>query len=197
VADTEGHTLWTVRSALPEAEAMNPVLVSDVAYSVEHDLTDERLTANTSTFLLCKARPVIHGLAKYWPDCTRNEVGFIAHHRLFQQVADRDGFKPSVLLSADLLDRPAQATRAFCHAGGIDFKPEALAWDAGDRHEVSWYGEGTGPCHDTLCKSTGVQRQTTAYPPLEEMPRLVGSYEEALPLYEDLLAHAFPIELAC
>lgn len=61
---------------------------------------------------------------------------------------------------------------------------------------MSWYGEGTAPCHDTLRKSTGIQRQTTTYPLLEEMRRLVGLYEEALPLREDLLAHAFPIELA-
>ena len=196
MAGTEGLSLWTVWSSLAEAEAINPVLAKDVAYSVEHDLTDERLTGTTSTFLLCEPRRVIHGLAKFWPDCTRDEVGFIALHRLFQQVADRDDFGPPVLLSADLLDRPAQATRAFCHAGGIDFKPEAREWDAGARHEVSWYGEGTGPCHDTLRKSTSIQRQTTAYPLLEEMPRLVGFDKEALPLCEHLLANAFPIEEA-
>ena len=80
--------------------------------------------------------------------------------------------------------------------GGIDFKPEALEWDAGARHEGSWYGEGTGPCHDTLRKSTTIQRQTTAYPLLEEMPSLVGFDKEALPLCEHLLANAFPIEEA-
>ncbi len=177
-----------------EADAMNPVFVKDFAYSVEHDLNDARLAGITSTFLLRDPRRVIQGLANYWPDCTREEVGFVALHRLFHRVADRDGVAPPLLLSADLLDRPAQATRAFCHAVGIDFRPDALEWDAGDRREVSWYGEGTGPWHDTLRESTGIQKPRTTYPPLEETPRLVELYEEALPLYEDLLAHALPVE---
>ena len=79
---------------------------------------------------------------------------------------------------------------------GIDFRPDALEWDAGDRREVSWYGEGTGPWHDTLRESTGIQKPTTTYPPLEKTPRLVELYEEALPLYEGLLAHALPVEVA-
>ena len=196
VPDTEGLSFSAVWSSLAEAEAKNPVFVKEFAYSVEHDLSDKRLAGITSTFLLRDPRRVIQGLAKYWPDCTRDEVGFIALHRLFHRVADRDGVAPPVLLSADLLDRPAQATRAFCHAVGIDFRPGALEWDAGDRREVSWYGEGTGPWHDTLRESTGIQKPTTTYPPLEETPRLVELYEEALPLYEDLLAHALPVEIA-
>ena len=116
VADTEGLSFSAVWSSLAEAEAKNPVFVKEFAYSVEHDLSDERLAGITSTFLLRDPRRVIQGLAKYWPDCTRDEVGFIALHRLFHRVADRDGVAPPVLLSADLLDRPAQATRAFCDA---------------------------------------------------------------------------------
>jgi hypothetical protein len=194
VPDTEGLSFSAVWSSLTEADAMNPVFVKDFAYSVEHDLNDARLAGITSTFLLRDPRRVIQGLANYWPDCTREEVGFVALHRLFHRVADRDGVAPPVLLSADLLDRPAQATRAFCHAVGIDFRPDALEWDAGDRREVSWYGEGTGPWHDTLRESTGIQKPRTTYPPLEETPRLVELYEEALLLYEDLLAHALPVE---
>ena len=60
---------------------------------------------------------------------------------------------------------------------------------------MSWYGEGTGPWHDTLRESTGIQKPTTTYPPLEETPQLVELYEEALPLYEDLMAHALPVEV--
>lgn len=115
VLETEGLSFSAVWSSLAEAEAMNPVFVKGFAYSVEHDLTDERLAGITSTFLLRDPRRVIQGLANYWPDCTRDQVGFVALHRLFHRVANRDGVAPPVLLSADLLDRSAQATRAFCH----------------------------------------------------------------------------------
>ena len=146
-------------SSLVEAEAINPVFVKDFAYSVEHDLTDEQLAGITSTFLLRDPRRVIEGLAKYWPDCARDEVGFVALHRLFDRVANGVGVAPPVLLSADLLDRPAQAIRTFCHAVGIDFRPDALEWDVGDRREVSGYGEGSGSWHDIRCESAGVQNR--------------------------------------
>jgi hypothetical protein len=48
-----------VWSSLAEDESMNPVFVKDFAYSVEHDLTDERLAGITSTFLLRDPRRVI------------------------------------------------------------------------------------------------------------------------------------------
>ena len=63
--------------------------------------------------------------------------------------------------------------------------------DAGDRSEVSWYGEGTGPWHDTLRESTGIQRPKTEYPPLEDNQRLFEMYERALPLFNDLYEHRF------
>ena len=55
---------------------------------------------------------------------------------------------------------------------------------------MSWYGEGSGPWHDILYESPGIQKPATTYPPLEESPRLVELYEEALPLLEVMLAHA-------
>lgn len=49
--------------------------------------------------------------------------------------------------------------------------------------------------HETLRESTGIQKPKTTYPPLEATPRLVELYEEALPLDQDLLAHALPVEV--
>ena len=126
VPDTEGLSFSAVWSSLVEAEAINPVFVKDFAYSVEHDLTDERLAGITSTFLLCDPRRVIQGLAKHLPDCARDDLGFVALPRLFHRVANGVGVAPPVLLSADLLDRPAQAIRTCCHAVGIDFRLNAL-----------------------------------------------------------------------
>lgn len=186
---TPGLSFASVWETLDAAAAAGSVFVKDFAYSVEHDLSDARIDAMVHTFLVRDPRRVIQGLANHWPDCTSDEVGFVALHRLFNRIADRTGTPPPVLSSTDLLDDPAAATRAYCDAVGIDFRPEALAWDEGERSEVSWYGEGTGPWHDTLRRSTGIQKPSTVYPPLEDDPRLVELYEEALPLYEELVAH--------
>lgn len=193
VEPTPGLSFGSVWTSLHEAATAGPVFVKEFAYSVEHDLDDERLAGIRSTFLIRDPRRVIQGLAKHWPDCTTEEVGFLALHRLFTRVAERDGAAPPVLSSADLLDHPAAATRAYCDAVGIEFVPDALEWEAGERSEVSWYGQGTGPWHDSLRQSTGIQKPKTTYPPLEDDPRLVELYEEALPLYEEMLTHALPL----
>ena len=107
MADTEGLSFSAVWSSLAEAEDFKPVFVKDFAYSVEHELTNERLADITSAFLR-EPRRVIQELTKYWPACTRDEVGFTALHRLFHRIADRDGEAPPLLLSADLLKHPGK-----------------------------------------------------------------------------------------
>lgn len=173
-----------------ELTAAAPAFVKDFAYSVEHELGETELAALTHTFLVRDPERVIQGLARHWPDCTWEEVGFESLHRLFQRVADRDGAVPPVISSADLLDDPAGTVNAYCRAVGIPFVAEAMEWESGERREVSWYGEGTGPWHDDLRASTGIQRSTTEYPPLGDDPRLVELHQRAVPLYEDLASHA-------
>ena len=113
VADTEGLSYASVWNQLEAADANGKVFVKDFAYSVEHELTDERLAGITSTFLIRDPRRVIQGLANHWPDCTSDEVGFTALHRLFHRIADREGVAPPVLSSADLLDHPAKFARQW------------------------------------------------------------------------------------
>ena len=89
---------------------------------------------------------------------------------------------PVVIPSDDLLDLPEDTTRAYCAAVGIPFLAEALSWEAGERPEVGWYGEGAEPWHDDL-------RATTEYSPLDCDQRLVELLERSTPHYEALLAH--------
>ncbi len=165
------------------------VFVKDFAYSVEHHLDEGKLAAMTHSFLVRDPRRVIQGLARHWPDCTYEEVGFESLWRLFERIAERDGSPPVVIASDDLLDRPEDTTRAYCAAVGIPFLAEALSWEEGERPEVGWYGEGTGPWHDDLRASTGISRPTTEYPPIDDDPRLVEMLERSTPHYEALLAH--------
>ena len=183
-----GHTYAAVWNQLTAAEN---VFVKDFVYSVEHTLTDEMLETMTHTFLIRDPKRVVQGLARHWPDCTWDEVGFESLNRLFHRICDRDGRPPPVMYSGDLLDNPAGTARAYCNAVGIPFVAEALEWEAGDRSEVSWYGEGTGPWHDNLRESTGIQKPTTTYPPLEDSPRLYELYERAVPLFDEMRQYCF------
>jgi len=186
-----GHSYASVWSGLAAQADKTDVFVKDFVYSVEHDLDDDKLTAMTHTFLIRDPQRVVQGLAKHWPDCTFEEVGFESLHRLFHRIAERDGTAPPVMFSGDLIDDPEGTARAYCAAAGIPFIAEALSWESGDRSEVSWYGEGTGPWHDQLRQSTGIVEPKTDYAPLEDSPRLLEFYERSLPFFNDLLAHTF------
>ena len=184
-----GHNYGAVwRDLAARAERSN-VFVKDFVYSVEHDLDDAKLDAMTHTFLVRDPRRVIQGLARHWPDCTFEEVGFDSLHRLFGRVADRTGAIPPVMASEDLVEDPAGTTMAYCRAVGIDFVEKALSWEEGDRSEVSWYGEGTGPWHDNLRQSTGIAKPSTSYPPLEDDTHLLDFYERSLPHHAALWEH--------
>ena len=192
VESKPGHTFAAVWADLVSGTATGrDVFVKDFAYSVEHDLDDDKLDAITHTFLIRDPLRVVQGLAKHWPDCTFEEAGFDSLHRVFHRVADRTGQIPPVMYSGDLLDDPAGTTRAFCASVGIPYVASALEWDAGDRSEVGWYGEGTGPWHDNLRASTGIQKPTTEYPSLDDNPRLHEIYERCVPLFDELKQHAF------
>ncbi|MEM7094409.1 MAG: sulfotransferase family protein [Actinomycetota bacterium] len=189
VAAKPGHNYAATWTELTETATAGPVFVKDFVYSFEFAFDHTKLSAMTHTFLIRDPKRVIQGLAKHWPDCTWQEVGFESLHRLWRHLGDRDGVAPPVMSSADLLDDPAGTARAYCQAVDIPFIAEALEWEAGDRDEVSWYGEGSGPWHDNLRASTGIQKPKTEYPPLEQTPHLMEFYERALPLYEEMLAH--------
>lgn len=193
VSARPGHTYDAVWNELIGQATAEHVFVKDFAYSVEHSLTDGRLDAMTHTFLVRDPVRVVQGMAKHWPDCTWDEVGFESLHRLFHRIADRDGQAPPVMMSDALLDRPVATAEAYCNAVGIEFRPEALEWEAGDRSSVSWYGEGSGPWHDNLRASTGIQRPKTAYPPLDDTPRLAELAERARPLYKELSTYALEL----
>ncbi len=185
-----GHSYATVWAELTARADSGNVFVKDFAYSVEHDLDDDKLDVMTHAFLIRDPLRVVQGLARHWPDCTFEEAGFESLHRLFQRATDRLGRVPPVMYSGDLLDDPTGTTRAFCAAVGIPFLAEALAWEAGDRSEVAWYGEGTGPWHDNLRASTGIQHPATEYPSLDDNPRLFEIYERCMPLFDELRRHA-------
>ncbi len=193
VAPKPGHSYASVWQDLVSQAGEASIFLKDFAYSVEHFIDESMLETMTHSFLVRDPYKVIQGLANHWPDCSFDEVGLESLARLFDRIAERDGAAPPVMASQDLLANPAATTAAYCAAVGIEFKPEALEWEPGERSEVSWYGEGTGPWHDSLRQSAGIRPQKTSYPPLEDNPRLMDLYQRALPHYEHLLQYKLNI----
>ncbi len=188
VAPTEGLSYAATWETLSTTAESGPVFIKDFVYSVEHALDDDMLATMTHSFLLRDPERVIQGLSKHWPDCTWEECGFESLHRLFHRIADRDGTAPPLIESGDLLADPPAIIQAWCEAVRIRYIDDALTWEPGERKEVSWYGEGTGPWHDGLRESSGFAVPTSTYPPIED-PRLVELHERARVLYDELAAH--------
>ena len=85
------------------------------------------------------------------------------------------------MYSADLLDDPEGTARAYCAAVGIAFDAAALTWEPGDRREVSWYGEGSGPWHDTLRASSGIAEADDELPTAGGEPTPAGDVRALRP----------------
>ena len=194
VAPKPGHNYDNVWTDLRTQSQTANVFLKDFAYSIAHFVNDDVLDRMTHSFLIRNPRKVIQGLHHHWPDCTFEEVGFESLHALFERIAEKYDAPPPVIHSTDLLSNPQATTEAYCKAVGIEFIGKALSWDSGERNEVSWYGEGTGPWHDSLRDSTGIAPQKSNYPPLEDNPRLIELYERSLPHYNALLAQCLKID---
>lgn len=193
VAAKPGHTYAAVWGEILKRAETEKVFIKDFAYSVQHMMDDAFLEACDHSFLVRDPKRVIPALHHHWPDFTQEEVGFDSLAALFDRLTVRDGAPPPVIESNDLLSDPNGTTEAYCRAVGIPFIEDALSWEAGERKEVSWYGEGTGPWHDNLRESTGIKPQKSKYPPIEENADLMNIYQTCAPHYEALCAQKLSV----
>lgn len=139
------------------------------------------------TFLIRDPAKVLPSIYAQWQDFTMDETSFSALHRVFDLVVQRYGQIPPVIDSDDLLDDPSGTVRAYCARVGIEFIPEALEWQEGDRTEVRWYG---GQWHDSLSASTGLRRRPRSHDvALHEVPFLREMYARCRPHYDALAEH--------
>ena len=194
VAARSGHTYAAVWEDILKRSETEKVFIKDFAYSVWHMMDEAFLAACDHSFLIRDPKRVIPALHHHWPDFTQDEVGFDSLAKLYKRLKERDDAPTPVIESNDLLADPQGTIRAYCNAVGIPFIAEALSWEAGERKEVSWYGEGTGPWHDNLRQSTGIKPQKSKYPPIEENTELMRIYQRCAPHYAALFEQRLAID---
>ncbi len=185
-------TMDTVHRKLKQKVQCNPVFIKDFAYSIMHFADDAFLDSFTHTFLIRDPEKVITSMCSRWPDLALGELGYEDLHTLFKRIADRTGSVPPVLDSDELLARPASGIEAYCNAVNLPFIPEAMNWeDAGEKGQPAnptWNTDKDG-FHDKLKTSTGLQKQSRNYPPLDSNPHMERLFRVSLPHYEALYAH--------
>jgi hypothetical protein len=116
-------------------------------------LKDERLFSDViNTFMIREPRSAISSHYAMNPKATLDEYGFENLHTLFEAVRSATGEVPPVIDGDDLVTHPEATVRAYCERVGLDFMPEAMRWDPGQR--AHW--ERTNRWHAEVAESSGL-----------------------------------------
>lgn len=175
-------------AALRESSERRPLFVKDTTDERYAEvLADERFltTDAVHTFLVRHPRETIPSYYKVNPRVACHQIGAEHLHEIHAAVTALTGEQPVTLDAADLVARPEAALRAYCERVGIPFRPEALAWQPGDRAE--W--RPSAAWHADVSRTTGFVR--TASEPAVEVdadPVLRGYLAHQLPYYEKVRA---------
>ena len=127
----------------------------------------------TNAFLIRAPEDVLLSYAQVRGTPTPDEIGVPQQRALFEREADRLGHAPPVIDGGDVLGDPARMLGLLCHAVGIAFLPQMLAWPAGSRPTdgvwaPAWYGaveKSTGfsaPRKDRVTLPDGLRRVADA-----------------------------------
>lgn len=182
-----GRTYASTWEEVLAARYEGRVFSKDFPNYIMHMVDGEFLDHFQHTFLVRDPAKALASMYKHWREFTMEEAGYEDLHRMFDLVVDRYGVVPPVIDSDDLLDDPAGIVGAYCDAVGIQFMPEALEWEPGDRYQVRWYG---GDWHDTLSSSMGLARQPTTHrATISDTPFLQRMYSWCRPHYDAVAAH--------
>ncbi len=190
---TPGLTYASRWEELSAARTAGPVFIKDFPLYLERPSTElmrsEAFWAQFNhSFLIRHPAKTVTSMFKHWPDFDIKETGFAEQRELFDRLTNLLGSPPPVLDSDDLLEDPAAMVEAWCDAVGIPFLPEALTWEPGERHEVSWWDGGS--FHSNLRNSDGLKPQPKTSIDLADAPERVQEVVATLlPHYEHMRAH--------
>lgn len=179
-------TATDILDELRTAARQTRVFFKDMAHHALPYLDTDALEGFVHTFLVRDPRWALPSLARRWPDFADDETGYRAQRELFERVRRTSGTAPPVIDTADLRRSPEGVVRAWCRAVNIPFVPDALSWEPGMQRQWrlwrDWY-EG-------VSRSSGFLPPEESEPPAVTDPRVAAAIDDALPLYEELVAHA-------
>jgi len=102
----------------------------------------------------------------------------------FEREADRLGYAPPVIDSADILRDPAAMLERLCEALAISWEPAMLQWEPGIR---ATDGVWASHWYDAVAASTGFGAPDTGPVELDAAARSVAG--QCRPFYERLASH--------
>jgi hypothetical protein len=193
VDGAEVRTEPDLLAALRRLSAREPVFFKDTTDArYPHVLHDDAFLATDAVhaFLIRHPARTIASYHAINPAMTRDQIGFEHLHEIYTAVAAATGTTPCVIEADELVADPAAGVAAFCRAVGIDFRPDALAWEPGDRAEwapsARWHRAVSGS-HRLTATVTAPAVDPATHPVLRRY------LDHQLPFYEALHATAVPL----
>jgi len=184
-ADVGGRQAASAAEVLAELRSLaatRPVFIKDTT-DRRHSaaLADERFLAQDArhAFLIREPRETIRSTLVFRREPRIHEIGFEAQYELYLKVSRLTGSDPVVVDASDLMTRPAATVQAYCARVGIEFRPDALAWQPGELPE---FGGGFSHWFTDAAASSG----------LGEVPGRRGLDADQHPLLDTYLAYHRP-----
>ena len=161
------------------------VFLKDMAYQAKKVLSPEFASRFVNTFIVRDPKYVLVSLYEMWPDFTLEETGYEDLYRLFRYATDV-GEDVAVVDAMTFSENPTGVLAAYCEHLEVPFRSGSLTWESGD---VSEWDDWEG-WHEDAQSSTGIEPAERRDPELPE--DLQAVYEQCLPYYYELAAHAIP-----
>ena len=161
------------------------VFLKDMAYQAKKVLSPEFASRFVNTFIVRDPKYVLVSLYEMWPDFTLEETGYEDLYRLFRYATDA-GEDVAVVDAMTFSENPTGVLAAYCEHLEVPFRSGSLTWESGD---VSEWDDWEG-WHEDAQSSTGIEPAERRDPELPE--DLQALYEQCLPYYYELAAHAIP-----
>jgi sulfate adenylyltransferase len=161
------------------------VFLKDMAYQAKKVLSPEFASRFVNTFIVRDPKYVLVSLYEMWPDFTLEETGYEDLYRLFRYATDA-GEDVAVVDAMTFSENPTGVLAAYCEHLEVPFRSGSLTWESGD---VSKWDDWEG-WHEDAQSSTGIEPAERRDPELPE--DLQAVYEQCLPYYYELAAHAIP-----
>jgi len=179
------RTYSDVRDLMETARRTGPIFHKDFPYHVlDHLLADPGyLLSQVNTFLIRDPEQAVLSHANVRSDLTAEVLGYRELTALFDRVRELTGHIPPVVDAADLIRDPMATVGAYCDAVGIEFRPDALTWNAGERPEwATWKG-----WHTDVAASSGLSAPAQDYRvSYEKAPHLRSFVDLCAPSYDYL-----------
>ena len=179
-----------LQSLIDKAQSQK-TFMKDMAYCVCDRADPTFLSHFENTFLIRHPAKVLPSLFAHWPDFSLVEAGYAEIYHLFEATQNYLGKVPPLIDSDDLVHKPEATVKAYCHAVGIPFLPQALTWEAKQQPELlqweSW--------HKQVQSSQGFKpTKPNNYVKIEDNDHLQQAYKYCLPYYEKLYEQRLRID---